>query len=339
MSTTLTTRMGIAVPSVAAASRRLPSSVLRAEPVKADDATADDNLVTSVAIAPPAIDEPVSPELALVDPELAARLRALLPVVELEPPPPLLRALPAPKPDDLPVGPPPELVAPAAAPAAPVTVVERVPVFVYPTRGDRIRSFAKAFAVGAVVAVIVTVGVVAETSEGPAVPDPGTAPPRLAAPAVAGGAGANVGKQPKATKGAASARRSGSPTSQPHPVSKKPRATANGRTAAPAVGGAATKPEGTQSKPKRAARPAAEPRRFAWAPVDGAVGYRVELFRGDDQVLVARTQVPAYELAPHWRHSGRDESLTSGSYRWYVWPVLSDGPADTAVVQARLTVP
>jgi hypothetical protein len=307
--------------------------------------------VTSVAIAPPAIDEPVSPELALVDPELAARLRALLPVVELEPPPPLLRALPDPESQrGLALTPPPELVAPEAAPPVAAPVVEHVPVFVFPTRGDRIRSFAKAFAVGAFVAAIVTVGVIAEISEGPAVRDPGTTPPRVAAPAVAGDAGANTGQQPKATKPAASPGRSGKTTRRPQtPVSKKPKAPANGRTAAPAVDGAATKPERKtkpegKTKPAReqskpASGPAAKPRRFAWAPVDGAVGYRLELFRGNEQVLVARTQVPAYELAPHWRHRGHDESLTSGGYRWYVWPVLPDGPADTAVVQARLTVP
>ena len=92
--------MGIAAPSVAEASSRLPSSV------KAGQASADDVLVTSVASFPPAVDEPVSPELVLVDPELRERLRALLPEIELELPPPLLRAVPDPEPDDLlPLGP------------------------------------------------------------------------------------------------------------------------------------------------------------------------------------------------------------------------------------------
>jgi hypothetical protein len=330
--------MGLAVPSVVDASRRLPSSALPADSVKANGAGADDALVTSVAIAPPAIDEPVSPELALVDPELAARLRALLPVVELEPPPPpLLRALPDPELDDLPVAPPPELVAPEQLAAAPV--IERVPVFVFPTRGDRIRSFAKAFAVGAAVATVVTVGVVAELGEGPAAQDPGTTPPRLAAPAPAGTAGANADRQPKSSKPAAAAGRSGKRASEPQAPTKKPKPSAKprGRAAAPAAGGGTTKPGAKQSK--RATGAAAEPRRFAWAPVDGAVGYRLELFRGNEQVLVARTKLPAYELAPRWRHGGHDESLTGGSYRWYVWPVLPSGPADTAVVQANLTIP
>jgi hypothetical protein len=73
--------------------------------------------------------------------------------------------------------------------------------------------------------------------------------------------------------------------------------------------------------------------------VDGAVGYRLELFRGDKQVLETQTKVAAYELASQWRHAGKTESLTPGGYRWYVWPIYSSGPAAQAVVQARLTVP
>ena len=182
VSTTLPTRMGIAAPSLAEASSRLPSSV------KAGPASADDVLVTSVASSPPAVDEPVSPELALVDPELRERLRALLPEIELEPPPPVLRALPDPEPEeDLALTPPPELVeaavpVPLRAPVA-TLAVRPAQVYVYPTRGERVRSFAKAFALGAAAATVVTVGVIAELGDGPAAPqDPGTTPPRVAAP-------------------------------------------------------------------------------------------------------------------------------------------------------------
>ena len=55
--------------------------------------------------------------------------------------------------------------------------------------------------------------------------------------------------------------------------------------------------------------------------------------------LRATTPQPAYELPTSWQHDGREERLTSGSYQWYVWPVLASGPADSAVVQARLDVP
>jgi hypothetical protein len=318
--------MGIAVPSLAEASRRPPSSV------KADPASADDVLVTSVDIAPPAIDEPVSPELALVDPALGERLRARLPEIELEPPPPvpILRALPDPEPEvDMPLAPPPELVdEPDAIAAAPVPAP--VPVYVFPTRGDRLWSFAKAFALGAAAATVVTVGVVAELGDGPpTAQDPATAPPKVTASApgakVASGGGATSTAQPAATG----------------------RTGAGGTNAQRQASKGATAPQTTSRqaggvKRQKTAPPAAatgETKRFAWAPVDGALGYRLALFRGDAQVLEARTKQPAYELASRWRHAGKTETLLPGSYRWYVWPVFKSGPAATAVVQAKLSVP
>ena len=73
-----------------------------------------------------------------------------------------------------------------------------------------------------------------------------------------------------------------------------------------------------------AASAPAETRRFAWAPVDGAVGYHVELFRGNDRVLARDTKQPVLELAPTWRYQGRTVKLTPGEYRWYVWPVTAE---------------
>jgi len=321
VSTTLPTRMGIAVPSLAEASSRLPSSV------KADPATADDVLVTSVASSPPAGEEPVSPELALVDPELRERLRALLPEIELEPPPPVLRALPDPEPEeDLALTPPPELVEASGPVPAPVATlpVRPAPVYLYPTRGERMRSFAKAFALGAAAATVITVGVVAELGDGPAASeDPGTAPPRVAAPVPGsnGSSGGSTTEKPATPSG-----------------TKKPRQSAAGGTSPKIVAGSS----GTAKKKKQTASPPAassEPRRFAWAPVDGAVGYRLELFRGDNQVFETRTKQPVYQLATRWRHNGQTETLTTGEYRWYVWPILANGQSGAAVVQASLTVP
>jgi hypothetical protein len=83
----------------------------------------------------------------------------------------------------------------------------------------------------------------------------------------------------------------------------------------------------------------APPRRFAWAPVENAVAYHVELFRGADRILARETTKPVLELGQSWRHEGRLVRLTPGTYRWYVWPVTSSGRATQAVVQARLTVP
>jgi len=107
------------------------------------------------------------------------------------------------------------------------------------------------------------------------------------------------------------------------------------------------KPKTTTTKPKAATTPpkktsgapaAGETRRFAWAPVDGAVGYHVELFRGNDRVLAQDTKEPVLELAPSWRYQGRNVTLTPGEYRWYVWPVTASGRGTQAVVQAKLTV-
>ena len=61
-----------------------------------------------------------------------------------------------------------------------------------------------------------------------------------------------------------------------------------------------------------AAPAAAEPRRFAWAPVEGAIAYHVELFRGADRVLAEETKEPILELGPTWRFEGRVVHLTPG---------------------------
>jgi hypothetical protein len=349
--------MGLAVPSLVEASRGLPS-------VKADAPSADHDLVTSVAIAPPAIDEPVSPELALVDPELAARLRALLPELEpqipLELPPPVLRVLPAPEAEEVPPLAPLMPLGGAAASPAPAP-----PVY---SRTERLWSLAKAFVLGAAVATVVTVGVVSEMGEGPpAQADEAITVPPSAAPAAPARTSGGAASKPTTTKSppATQPRRGGSAAQsstgvqakqgragakQLRPASKLPSQSKPSTVKQP-VGSAQpaqveqapkqspTQKPATKAEQTKPAAAAPDTRRFAWAPVEGAVGYRVELFRGDKQVLIANTRSPVYELASRWRHRGRAERLIPGSYRWYVWPVLRDGRAGTAVVQAKLSIP
>jgi len=84
--------------------------------------------------------------------------------------------------------------------------------------------------------------------------------------------------------------------------------------------------------------PPAATRRFAWAPVEGATGYHVELFRGADRVLAQDTKEPVLELGSTWRYQGREMHLTPGTYRWYVWPITQAGRASQAIVQAKLPV-
>jgi len=142
-------------------------------------------------------------------------------------------------------------------------------------------------------------------------------------------AGANASPKPKTT---AAAKPKTQASVKPKPKTQAPvRPKSKTTTAKPKV--AATPPKTTA-----AAHAAAETRRFAWAPVDGAVGYHVELFRGNDRVLAQDTKEPVLELAPSWRYQGRTVTLTPGEYRWYVWPVTASGRGTQAVVQAKLTV-
>ena len=115
-------------PSVAEASRSLSS-------VKTGEPPTDDDIVTSVAYEPNDDAEPVSPELALVDPSLAARLRADLREAPAEPEPEPERAVAAPAepvgasapiPDQAPVeAPEPPVVVPVHH--APVALVQPLP--------------------------------------------------------------------------------------------------------------------------------------------------------------------------------------------------------------------
>jgi hypothetical protein len=124
----------------------------------------------------------------------------------------------------------------------------------------------------------------------------------------------------------------------PRNATTKPKATTTSKAAAKPKA-SATSGAKAASKPKAPKAAAPEPRRFAWAPVEGAVGYHVELFRGPDRVLAEETKEPVLELGQTWRHEGRVVRLTAGSYRWYVWPVTESGRATQAVVQAKLSVP
>jgi hypothetical protein len=83
----------------------------------------------------------------------------------------------------------------------------------------------------------------------------------------------------------------------------------------------------------------AEARTFAWAPAPGATGYEVQLFRGDDRVLVERTEQTRLKIGPRWTYEGRGMALEPGRYRWYVWPLGAGGTrSDTPVVQARVLI-
>ncbi len=84
--------------------------------------------------------------------------------------------------------------------------------------------------------------------------------------------------------------------------------------------------------------PATTPRRFAWAPVHGATGYHVELFLGGARVFAQSTPDAELEIPEEWQFEGRRHELDSGTYNWYVWPVIAGRRSTKAVVQATLVV-
>jgi hypothetical protein len=103
---------------------------------------------------------------------------------------------------------------------------------------------------------------------------------------------------------------------------------------------AARNPASDASAPLgRSARPPISiPRLFAWAPADGASGYHVELFRGGSRVFAADTSRPQITIPAVWTQGGRRYRLEAVGYRWYVWPIVSGQRASQAIVQATLVV-
>lgn len=74
-------------------------------------------------------------------------------------------------------------------------------------------------------------------------------------------------------------------------------------------------PRPQPAAPKRA--PPA-PRLFNWAPVPAATYYLVTFYRGRKEIYVARPGAPRVALPSKWTFAGRHYRLTPGRYRWSV---------------------
>ena len=90
---------------------------------------------------------------------------------------------------------------------------------------------------------------------------------------------------------------------------------------------------------KKGAEQTYSSRRFAWAPFAGASGYRVEFYRGSELIFGAGTRQAQIAIPATWKSSGRVQRLEPGEYRWYVWPIVDQRRASSAIVQAKLAVP
>jgi hypothetical protein len=71
---------------------------------------------------------------------------------------------------------------------------------------------------------------------------------------------------------------------------------------------------------------------FAWAPVQGAVRYRIRFSRGVDVVFQTVTKAPRLHV--------RATLLSPGEYRWRVWPVMRSGrEARSSIIDSSVTIP
>ncbi|HEX8855200.1 MAG TPA: hypothetical protein VF752_06320, partial [Thermoleophilaceae bacterium] len=57
-----------------------------------------------------------------------------------------------------------------------------------------------------------------------------------------------------------------------------------------------------------------------WRKVTGARYYNVQLYRGRLKILSAWPRTNKLQLTSSWRYAHKKRRLTSGKYKWYVWP-------------------
>jgi hypothetical protein len=256
--------------------------------------------------------EPISPELALVDPVLAEAARAALPEE------PWRAFIPAPAPVVEPEPAPPTPVEVPLAEAPPRWPEEPAPAPA-PPRRRRSRRLVMTAAFAAAAAAGVAVG---GDFIGPRAADrPSFAPDSIA-----------VG-----TSGTTTAEASPSPTVGPPVNPAAPSATTTEeQPAATTTAAMATKPK-QAAKPKPAAKPSKSrssfvpARVFAWGPVQGATTYRVRFYRGQRLVLQRTTKTARIELP-------RSFAFAKGRYRWVVEAKVG-AKYGNAVVDSKFTIP
>jgi hypothetical protein len=81
-----------------------------------------------------------------------------------------------------------------------------------------------------------------------------------------------------------------------------------------------------------------EPRRLTWAPVAGVESYDVELYRRGRLVFHGTTKTNAIEVPDAWRFQGQRQRLVPGVYEWFVWAYGDARTRRPLVVHATLTI-
>jgi hypothetical protein len=80
---------------------------------------------------------------------------------------------------------------------------------------------------------------------------------------------------------------------------------------------------------------------FSWVAVRGATYYDFELFRGAERVFTGRPREPRLTLPSAWTYAGRRFTRAPGSYRWLVRPVFHANTTTRygpAIVSAKLVL-
>lgn len=83
------------------------------------------------------------------------------------------------------------------------------------------------------------------------------------------------------------------------------------------------------------------PRVFVWVRVPNAAYYEVQFFRGRTKVFEALPSQPRLVIPPHWLYRGSRFSLSKGQYRWYVRPAFgtrASGHYGSLIVRSLLVV-
>ncbi len=251
-------------------------------------------------------DPPISPELALVDPELAKYARSLLPPIDLDAPTPAV----------------PEVVEAGTG-----------PVLVPPA--DRRRRRKTKRGVGLMLAAALAVGVAAaltitmsrrDGSSGPQTARqaaggfvPSGTPARTSAPRVAarGGATARVDGARKTVVSPApeiTHRRTAS-TSQPTKPATRPARTPVGKAHSASATHRRTPP--LHQTPLLRRTPL-----LSWPSSPTARFFDVVLWRGGTRLLDSWPSIPRLQVPSSWTYGGHHYRLSPGTYLWFVYPGL-----------------
>jgi hypothetical protein len=244
-------------------------------------------------VAAAAFDELISPELALVDPELAERARAWLRTTG--------RTTAA---AGWPIRP-----RPGSSTDTPALVTARAPVERRHRRRVSLRGLVFVVVLGLASTGLTTSWHVGER--------PSLVAIRGDAQARGDDGGPETTERPGATG------REGVGRTQPAPAAPPRQAapSAPPKQAAPS----APPTQAAPSAPPKQTGPAEQPvataaRTFVWVPGARATHYRVEFFRGGKRIFQAFPSRPRLVLPPRWRYAGRAERLVPGRYRWIVSP-------------------